>query len=98
MAHKHADLMMQYALDAAETDEPWNRWQGRKNVFYDWRDATGPITFCEDFQYRRKLSQEQIDKEAFNRWWDDSFDERFLQISDAWFAALKWERSKKEDS
>ena len=26
-AHKHADLMLQYAQDAAETDKPWERWE-----------------------------------------------------------------------
>lgn len=28
-AHKHADLMLQYAQDAAETDRPWERWEVR---------------------------------------------------------------------
>ena len=27
MKHKHAELMMQYAQDAMETDKPWERWQ-----------------------------------------------------------------------
>jgi len=26
-AHKHADLMLQYAQDAMETDKPWERWE-----------------------------------------------------------------------
>ena len=26
-AHKHADLMLQYAQDAAKTEEPWERWE-----------------------------------------------------------------------
>lgn len=25
--HIHADLMMQYAQDALETDKPWERWE-----------------------------------------------------------------------
>ena len=28
-AHKHADLMLQYAKDAMETDKPWERWEVR---------------------------------------------------------------------
>ena len=36
MKHKHAELMMQYAQDAMETDKPWERWE----VFIkdSWRD------------------------------------------------------------
>ena len=26
-AHKHANLMLQYAQDAMETDKPWERWE-----------------------------------------------------------------------
>ena len=52
-AHKHAHLMAQYAQDAAETDEPWERWEvaafGNKfvplHVHPGWR---------EEHEYRRK--------------------------------------------
>lgn len=55
-AHKHADLMLQYAQDAAETDKPWERWEykiyGRDgewlsvlNTHPDWN---------VNFDYRRK--------------------------------------------
>lgn len=93
MAHKHADLMMQYALDAAETDKPWERWEVK-----DWRDnwtdlVSGP-SWNIALDYRRKPSQEQIDKEAFSRWWNDSFDVEHLTLSDAWFTALAWERNR----
>ena len=52
-AHKHAALMMQYAQDWAETDEPWERWEvaafGNKfvplHVHPGWR---------EEHEYRRK--------------------------------------------
>lgn len=30
--HKHADIMLQYALDAMETREPWKRWEWRGAV------------------------------------------------------------------
>ena len=51
--HKHAALMMQYAQDWAETDEPWERWEvaafGNKfvplHVHPGWR---------EEHEYRRK--------------------------------------------
>ena len=52
-SHKHAALMMQYAQDWAETDEPWDRWEvaafGNKfvplHVHPGWR---------KEHEYRRK--------------------------------------------
>ena len=52
-SHKHAALMLQYAQDWAETDEPWERWEvaafGNKfvplHVHPGWR---------EEHEYRRK--------------------------------------------
>ena len=35
-AHKHAALMMQYAQDAMETENPWERWQFKDDRGY-WR-------------------------------------------------------------
>lgn len=93
MAHKHADLMMQYALDAAETDKPWKRWEVR-DYSGNWTDLVSGPSWSVNLEYRRKPSQEQIDKEAFNRWWTDSFDEGRYTIFDAWFAALEWERNR----
>lgn len=93
MAHKHADLMMQYALDAAETDKPWRLWECR-NSNGMWLQMAGNPNWSVGLEFRRKPSQEQIDKEAFNGWWSQSFDEGRLDVSDAWFAALEWERNR----
>ena len=56
MKHKHAELMMQYAQDAMETDKPWERWQYNSN-----KDDFGFIScdkytmaFYDDYEYRRK--------------------------------------------
>ena len=53
MKHKHAELMMQYAQDAQETPEPWERWEfssiGRK-----WSQLTSSPTWVTSIQYRRK--------------------------------------------
>ena len=53
MKHKHAELMMQYAQDAQETPEPWERWEfnsiGRK-----WSQLTSNPTWVTSIQYRRK--------------------------------------------
>ena len=52
-SHKHAALMLQYAQDWAETDEPWKRWEvaapGDKFVSLFSHPYWG-----EEYEYRRK--------------------------------------------
>jgi hypothetical protein len=52
MKHKHAELMMQYAQDAMETDKPWERWE----IFIkdSWRDLGECFFFAKEEEYRRK--------------------------------------------
>ena len=52
MKHKHAELMMQYAQDAMETDKPWERWE----VFIkdSWLDLGECFFFAKEEEYRRK--------------------------------------------
>lgn len=51
--HVHAELMMQYAQDAMETDKPWERWQFRT---YDgeWEDCVYAPMWGVSSEYRRK--------------------------------------------
>lgn len=51
MAHKHAELMKQYADDAARYDEPWRYWQ----VKFDgrWDDCLDHPSWWAS-EYRRK--------------------------------------------
>jgi hypothetical protein len=95
MAHKHANAMMEYAKDAAKTENPWERWQFRYHNDTEWQNLYGHPPWVGGCEYRRKPSQEQIDAEAFNNWWLEKwgFEKQFP--SDAWTAALEWERSKK---
>lgn len=51
-AHKHAALMLQYAQDWAETDEPWSRWQYSHNG--EWKPLLGHPGWHEEHEYRRK--------------------------------------------
>ena len=62
-AHKHAALMLQYAQDAAETDEPWERWeysdtstlnQHGEKICDDWFDCRDNPDWHPNVQYRRK--------------------------------------------
>ena len=51
--HKHAALMLQYAKDWAETDEPWKRWEviSHRN---EWWALCGHPYWHEKQEYRRK--------------------------------------------
>ena len=50
--HVHAELMMQYAQDAMETSEPWDRWQ--IDINGKWLDLGECFYFMPEHQYRRK--------------------------------------------
>ena len=55
MKHKHAELMMQYAQDAMETDKPWELWEMRLPANKTWSNCTdGDMNFSSIFEYRRK--------------------------------------------
>ena len=55
-AHPHAALMAEYAKDAAETAEPWLRWQrtARADCDAGWVDMVCHPGWDADHQYRRK--------------------------------------------
>ena len=53
--HIHAELMMQYAQDAQETDKPWELWEMRLPANKTWSNCTdGDMHFSSMFEYRRK--------------------------------------------
>lgn len=54
MAHIHAEFMKQYAEDAAETDEPWRRWEHWEKVNGRWFSLHGHPSWHETKRYRRK--------------------------------------------
>ena len=54
MGHVHAELMMEYAKDAMETDKPWERWEAGKSNIGIYIDIDGHPTWDEDLDYRRK--------------------------------------------
>ena len=55
MKHIHAELMMEYAKDAMETDKPWLRWEFYHRIEKCWKqfEFDHPAWHLED-QYRRK--------------------------------------------
>ena len=62
-AHKHADLMLQYAQDAAETDKPWERWEILRGK--SWCDLTENPTWIEYMDYRRKPQVIRVGRHEF---------------------------------
>lgn len=52
--HKHAELMLQYAQDAMETDEPWERWEYRECENNVWSDLDSHPCWLPHRECRRK--------------------------------------------
>ena len=50
--HKHASLMLLYAIDAGETSKPWRRWQQKPKGGF-WVDCKTNPSWEEDYSYRR---------------------------------------------
>jgi hypothetical protein len=62
--HKHADLILQYALDAQVSQTPWDRWESRGSDDDEWKTLDSCKGFNLYREYRRKilpvLSEEQV--------------------------------------
>ena len=52
--HKHAELMMQYAQDALETERPWERWEF-KTKMEKWLSCGSQIIWQPEWEYRRNI-------------------------------------------
>ena len=55
--HVHAELMLQYAHDAQETDKPWERWQWQTKLMQEgdvWGNCFPNTSFDGSYKYRRK--------------------------------------------
>ena len=54
MKQKHAELMMQYAQDAMETDKPWELWEYSHSSSNGWRNLDEMPSWLIGNDYRRK--------------------------------------------
>ena len=54
MGHVHAELMLQYAQDAQETPEPWERWESNTGGVLGWVDMLYHPAWLTETSYRRK--------------------------------------------
>lgn len=55
--HIHADLMLQYAQDAQESEKPWENWEARVHGTHwapVWETLTGNPIWHDVYEYRRK--------------------------------------------
>lgn len=52
--HKHAELMLEYAKDAAKTDKPWKLWEGKHDSCDNWETLGSNPSWSKSFEYRRK--------------------------------------------
>ena len=52
--HPHAELMLQYAQDAMETNKPWERWEYRDAPEDGWEPCKGTPVWDPAAKYRRK--------------------------------------------
>lgn len=53
--HIHADLMLEYAKDAQETDEPWKLWEIKLEVHDGWGSCVRQLYWNPGAKYRRKI-------------------------------------------
>lgn len=63
-AHKHANLMMQYAQDAAESVTPWEMWEYKLHGD-PWFECENHPTWSENIMYRRKHQLIKVGKWEF---------------------------------
>ena len=66
-AHKHADLMLLYAKDAAETDKPWERWEWRDKIDAEFLTCWQHPSWKLNHDYRRKPQVTKVGRHEFPR-------------------------------
>lgn len=83
-AHKYADLMLEYAKDAAKTDKPWDLWQFRSAKNGDWKPigAMGS-SWVPEFEYRRKPDPYQRWINVFDDGSTEDFSSREAAVNEA---------------
>ena len=62
MKHKHADIMMEYAQVAQESETPWEEFEFTELLFgfNGWMSCISPLEFATDRAYRRKPKMTKI--------------------------------------
>ena len=58
--HKHADVMLEYAKDARESDTPWINWEYMHEISNGWQPLSYNPTWNHTVIYRRKVKTIRI--------------------------------------
>ena len=58
--HKHADVMLEYAKDARESDTPWINWEYMNEISNEWQPLSCNPTWNHTVIYRRKVKTIRI--------------------------------------
>lgn len=80
--HIHAELMKQYAEDAAKSETPWENWQVLAPGFDKWYNLKHDPEWFKTCQYRRKPKQKFIE---FNGKKFEIFAEKPKRGAEYWF-------------
>jgi len=52
--HPHAQLMLEYAYDALQSEQPWTKWIYKPKGFDCWIPCEANPRWTIDWQYKRK--------------------------------------------
>ena len=78
MKHVHAELMMEYAKDAMETNEPWKMWEYFDHMDKDWFALKSNPQFHPSVKYRRKVTQEVLPPVGTPVWVSGNYSENWV--------------------
>lgn len=89
--HKHAELMLEYAKDAAKTDKPWELWELRQaNSDNSWSKCINNPSWSEKTEYRRKpVKWEPVGGDWFINQCDDAVEKWNMSTEETKQAGLE---------
>ncbi|NHB90344.1 hypothetical protein [Photorhabdus tasmaniensis] len=87
--HMHADLMLEYALDASRTDEPWLLWE-QLCPDEEWRTFRSNPDWNINSLYRRKPEMITIGKVSFPKPIDYELKEGQKYYVTGWSGSVNW--------
>lgn len=74
--HIYADLMMQFAQDALETDSPWERWEFMNRWAGEWWSCESIPVWDSGVLYRRKPKTRTVNEFTFE--WEEGDDNGYI--------------------
>ncbi|WP_387468291.1 hypothetical protein [Photorhabdus sp. RM323S] len=93
--HVHADSMLEYALDASRTDQPWLLWE-QLCADEEWRTFRSNPDWNINSLYRRKPEMITIGKVSFPKPIDYELKEGQKYYVTGWSGSVNWTRDEKD--